>query len=190
MPTYDHLMGPNWHTELYEEFTPKLANYVYYRIGDWERARELVQDVWLKHYKKFKDVMDRGSSIPDEDLTYQAKWLYKTAKNALIDELRKKDVQKGHVALAKLGDDKVPRLADPVVQEEDAACVQQALGALNNKHAEALNLKDVCGYSYPEIADELNMKPGSVGRTLTRARDRFAEKLQELCPDLYLEKTK
>lgn len=190
MPTYDDLMGPNWHTELFDEMTPKLGHFVNLKIGDPERAMDLVQDVFFKHFKKFEDVIDRGSSISDEDLTYQRKWLYTTAKNALIDEYRKRDVQARHVALEKRHGDEVPRLADPVVRKEDDTCVQKTLGAMNDKHAEALMLKESQGYSYPEIADHLEISLSSVGKTLTRARDRFQELFQEFCPDLYLETSK
>jgi len=183
-------MGQDWYTELYDEMTPKLAKFIYLKIGDWERAMDLTQDVWVKHYKKFKDVIDRGPSIPDEDLTYQKKWLYTTAKYARIDELRKKDVQTQYVqSVDPDEDDDDPSPEDSVVRKEACACVQRVLASMSNKHAEILKLKDVLGYSYSEIADIVGMSRNSIGTSLTRARDAFEEFLQEICPDLYLEQT-
>ena len=187
MPTYEDLMRRNWYTELYQEMTPKLLNFVYMKIGDGERAQELAQDVWVKHYKKFENVIDQGSSISDEDLTYQKKWLYTTAKNARTDELRKKDVQTRYGQSVASDPASIPSPEDPVVRKEDDACVRKVLAAMNHRHAEALELKEIFECGYPEIADILGMSRNSIGQTLSRARNTFKELLRDICPDLYLE---
>ena len=75
MPTYEDLMEGNWYEGLYEEMTPKLIKYISVKTGDWENASDLTQDVWMKHYSQFEEVIDQGSSISIDDLTYQKKWL-------------------------------------------------------------------------------------------------------------------
>ena len=71
MPTYEDLMEGNWYEGLYEEMTPKLIKYISVKTGDWENASDLTQDVWMKHYSQFEEVIDQGSNISIDDLTYQ-----------------------------------------------------------------------------------------------------------------------
>jgi RNA polymerase sigma factor (sigma-70 family) len=179
---------PDWYIELNQDMESKLRHYIDVKIGDLERAKELVQDVWTKHHENFKDMIERGPSISDEDLTYQKKWLYRTAKNKWIDELKKKDVRKRYDQSVAPNPVSINSPEDLVVRKEDETCIQKVLATMNPKHAEALELKEIFECGYPEIADILGMSRNSIGQTLSRARDTFKALLQEICPDLYLER--
>jgi RNA polymerase sigma-70 factor (ECF subfamily) len=125
-------------------------------VGDADLARDLVQEAASRALA--------ASRVPDDPLAYRA-WLFRIARNAAIDELRR------------------TRATEPVDQADlngdfhhfdDARIakimVDQGLAQLPTVHREIIALIDIAGFSYGEAAALLGVPPGTVMSRIARAR--------------------
>lgn len=102
-------------------------------------------------------------------------WLYRVATNAALDELRRKRRR--------------PDPADPATSERAAPessvedrvgarlDVDAALRALPDEFRVAVVLRDLCDLDYAEIAEVLDIPPGTVRSRIARGRAALAEHL-------------
>lgn len=103
-------------------------------------------------------------------------WAYRVATNACLDELRRRGrrptpteddldrVERDH------GDD----LADDVARRDE---VRTALATLTPEFRAPLVLRDLEGLDYAEIAETLDLPPGTVRSRIARARRQLADRL-------------
>jgi RNA polymerase sigma factor (sigma-70 family) len=112
-------------------------------LGDAERARDVVQDAFLKLCAQDRDhVADR-----------LAEWLFTVCRNRALDVLRKEG------RMSRLGEDQVstcpspePDPADSAESRESAALVLECLERLPANQREVIRLKFQGGFSYREIS--------------------------------------
>ena len=120
-------------------------------------------------------------------------WLYRIARNAVYDWLRKRKIE----TVGELNDEIFTREkidsasfttpaggespADTMTHGELRVKIQAALAKLSPDHREIVLLKDVQGFSYKEIADSLSITLGTVMSRLYYAR----QKLQAMLKDEY-----
>jgi RNA polymerase sigma-70 factor (ECF subfamily) len=130
---------------VYDRYADALFRHCYFRTGDRERAKELVQETFTRTWQYLTD----GKPIDNIRA-----FLYRTATNLIIDDVRRGAM----LSLDALAEDGFqPR------DEADAARrahieAQVALGhldRLDDKHREALLLRYLDGLKPKEIADLL-----------------------------------
>lgn len=137
------------------EFEGPLTGYVAGLLsGDWEAARDVVQDVFLKLYKQDPtSVQDRLKS-----------WLYTVARNRAIDIIRKnKPMTVTSSEAFETLDDWRP---DPSAQAERAERHQEVLklvDRLPDNQREVIRLKFQSDLSYKEIAEITDLSVSNVG---------------------------
>lgn len=159
---------PTW-----EELAHSHGSFIYgvaYRLsGNHHDAQDLVQEVLLR--------VRRGLS------TYQPGnmngWLSRITTNAFLDRLRKKK-RRPTVSLPEDADRFIE--GSPGVEAEIAARdlpdhLQQLLAALPVDYRLPVVLKDVLGFSYLEIAEQLNIPVGTVRSRIHRGRSRLRDAL-------------
>lgn len=158
--------------------------------GEWNEAE--FASLFRRHYRQILSVARRvvGSAEAEEVCAeafwrlYRAGaqtasqgsvygWLYRTATRAAIDALRARQPR---------GEDMMPVSLDPedhsdgplrtMLRSEQIAEVRNVLARLDVEKAQILLLRH-SGLSYSEIADIMNVRPGSVGTMLARAEDAF-----------------
>lgn len=109
-------------------------------------------------------------------------WAHRVATNACLDELRRR----GRRPAPGLPDDD-PDLGDGAVTVDAGEAVDErvtsrlsiddALAALPDEFRVPVVLRDVVGHDYAEIADILDLAPGTVRSRISRGRKRLAELL-------------
>jgi RNA polymerase sigma factor (sigma-70 family) len=134
------------------EITSKLYNYCLSMTGSKWLAEDIVQETLIK-YLKIKQYE------PNREI--QITFLYKVAKNLLIDEKRKK------TPLLVESDERMEGYSDFV---EWDALLEILYGTLPIRQAMLITLKDVFQYTSEEIAQMLRVSNESVKTTLHRAR--------------------
>jgi len=140
-------------------------------------AEELVDDVFINVYK--------AMSTFDESKSQFKTWVYNIAKNATIDYLRKKKLETRSmydVLIDNDGEsveemdftssDKDP--LDLMINSEVKVSITEALHELKPLQAEILT-QYAYGYTYDEIAADLNMPIGTVKATMHSARKRMQQ---------------
>lgn len=107
-------------------------------------------------------------------------WVYRVSTNACLDELRRRR-RRPLVGLPS-DDDGVQRevvdLAAPVADGvADRLLVDEALSELPVEFRAAVVLRDICQLDYAEIAEVLDIPPGTVRSRIARGRGHLADKL-------------
>lgn len=68
-------------TEIYEQYSKKVLNYIWGKVGDQYLAEDLCADVFLKVYEKIDTFDESKASI--------STWIYTIAHNVVIDQYRR-----------------------------------------------------------------------------------------------------
>lgn len=158
---------------LVEKYRIKMFNLAYSITRDPDLADDLAQDVFIKAYEslpKFKSRSGFGT------------WLYRIAVNASMDHLRKErafktTVYKARTSEQAVHDDEIIKQEIEEEKEKRKKLLYQALRSLPEKHRIILTLRDVRGLPYREIADVLDISPGTVDSRLHRARQKLRKRL-------------
>ncbi len=131
-------------------------------VGTRAEAEDLAQEVFLKLY--------RNPLRRDENV---AGWLYRVAVNAGYNALRAAHRRQYREQIAGVDSYQPPRPEDEAQRHEIAARVRAVLLNIPERDARLLLLSDA-GFDYRELAEIIQVAPGSVGTLLARARRAFA----------------
>jgi RNA polymerase sigma-70 factor, ECF subfamily len=149
--------------------------YSYARVltgRSWE-AEDLLQDVLLRAF--------RGFGSFDRNLSAKA-WMFKILKNAYIDRGRRARARPVEEEWAV---DPVPLSPDPedlLMRTVTAEAVREGIRGLPVIWREVVELREIEGLSYQEIAEVIGKPIGTVMSRLSRGRDLLRATLQEpLC---------
>ena len=149
---------------LFRTYNVPLVRYLTRRLGDRDWAEEVAQETFLRALRQDRIENERA-------------WLFAVATNLVRDEARKDARRRRHLALlAERERAEGPAEQEPTSLEraQEAAMARRAVDALAERDRLALLMREE-GLSYEEIAVALDLSPGSVGTTLSRARRRLVE---------------
>ena len=167
----------------------KIYTLTYRLMGNHEDANDLAQEAFLRAYTAIKNFRGEASFLT---------WMCRIATNVCRDELRKKyrvsteslderiTLEDGEVSKQFASGDPGP--AEIYESKELQEKIQELINTLSPEFRLALVLRDIQGFSYEEIAQELECSLGTVKSRINRARnylkDRLmAEKEQIACPE-------
>lgn len=156
--------------------TPVLA-YVHRMVGDLSLAEDLVQDVFLRVYRRVESF--RGQCL-------FTTWLFQIAKNRVLDELRaqaRRPNTAAELSDSMVAPDHAPELDTELDETVDA--IWRAVGELEVELKMPLLLRDVAGLSYREIGETLKIELATVKWRIYRARESIQTALagRQLAPD-------
>lgn len=157
-------MSTDW-AEVYRTTFADLVRFLYRKVWDEERARDLAQEAFVRAL--------------DHDPADARAWLFTVAANLARDEARTAIRRRRHLTLVKAEAEAeaVTPAPDPVERmdrEDRAAAARRALDALSERDREVLLMWDA-GLSYVEISKQTGLAIGAIGTTLSRARRRLAD---------------
>ena len=153
---------------LFRTYNTPLVRYLTRRLGDRDWAEEVAQETFLR-------------ALRQDRIDNERAWLFAVATNLVRDEARKDARRRRHLALlAEQERAEEPTEPEPTSLEraQDAAMARRAVDALAERDRWALLMREE-GLSYEEIAVALDLSPGSVGTTLSRARRRLVQIYEE-----------
>jgi RNA polymerase sigma-70 factor (ECF subfamily) len=153
---------------LFRTYNVPLVRYLTRRLGDRDWAEEVAQETFLR-------------ALRQDRIDNERAWLFAVATNLVRDEARKDARRRRHLALlAEQGRAEEAVEPEPTSLEraQDAAMARRAVDALAERDRLALLMREE-GLSYEEIAVALDLSPGSVGTTLSRARRRLVQVYEE-----------
>ncbi len=165
---------------LVKRYEARLFNTVLGLVRNHHEAEDLFQEVLIKIYKKLKDF--RGDS---KFFT----WLYRVSVNTTWDHLRKKQRRPAFSLEKAIEEKRISPMAlkskdqgphNRADNEERLSLLKEVLENLKPKHRIILQLKEVDGCSYQEIAEILKCSIGTVESGLFRARAQLKKQLEPL----------
>jgi len=166
-------------TEAYGELVRKYQDRVFnacWRIcGHLEDARDLTQEAFLKGYEGLPGFRQESSFYT---------WIFRIVVNLALshrrEAQRRRDVslEQGLHLVGSQADGLAKRVGhkdgdDPAGAASEAelhGCVVRALQVLDDDHRAVIVLRDIEGFSYREIAEILQIPPGTVKSRVHRAR--------------------
>jgi RNA polymerase sigma factor (sigma-70 family) len=155
---------------LYDRYVEAVYRYVYYRVHSDTDAEDLVSDVFMRALRAIPRYEPRQAFLA---------WLYRIARNAVIDRARRARIQISFEdALAHPGVDQVVEPDAGLLALSDKETVRAAIARLTPLQQEVIVLRFVEGYSTSEIADLVGKREGTVRGIQFRA----LEMLRTLIP--------
>lgn len=164
--------------DLYSNMYSKVLQYVSYRITDYDQAKDITGDIFLKIYQKM------SSFNPDKAAA--STWAWTIVKNSMIDYFRVKKLDAIHLSKMTTEDGDqfdLPSSFDTfseVSTNETMSRIMQAIDELPASHREIVYLNLVEDLKYEDVASRTNTPLGTVKVTLAKAKRILANKLNDL----------
>lgn len=166
--------------QVYDEFYPKIFGYVFRRIGDYDVARDVSAETFLKAFLNLKSYRNEGHSI--------SSWLYKIATNEMNLYFRKLKYSPelfSRIADGLLADQVLHQVFEREKSEterqmrdyEDFSEIQRHLKSLDVKYQEVIALKYFEEKSIEEISQILDKPEGTIKSLLSRGIDKLRKRL-------------
>lgn len=165
---------------LIEKYQDMVYNYCYRFLGNEDDAADCTQEIFIRIYEKIR-TFRFGSRF--------STWLYRimvnSCKNTVVSGSYKKARNTASINEHSVSDSKIngSNPESTLMNRELSEYIGRAIGKLDENHRTVLVLKDIDGRSYEEISDILNLKPGTVKSTLSRARLKVAKELKKYMND-------
>ena len=139
---------------LYDRHVDAIYRYVYYRVRDDAEAEDLTSDVFMRALKAMPRYEPRQAFLA---------WLYRIARNAVIDKLRR---GKRQVSFEDALEHPMPEhIIEPdteLVARLEGEALRIAMAKLTPLQQEVLVLRFIEGYSTSEISRIVGKREGTV----------------------------
>lgn len=143
---------------LYGQHLSGLYNYVYLFTKSKARAEEIVQDVFVKIWEKRAGLVYINAFKP---------YLYRSAKNVLLDEVRRNAVKaRAIVALKPDSEESHTKTDDSIIYKEYQKIADQAISLLPEKRKAIFLMRTREELSLDEIAENLGISKSVVKKQL------------------------
>jgi len=152
--------------QLVRRYESRLIGVILRFVRDWELARDLAQETFLRAYERL-DQFDPSRRF--------GPWLFRIGVNLTLDHLRRR---KRRIWAALFTDNTLDKAPDPPTPDPRQAQdlseeVRRTLEEIPEKYRTILILRDLENFSTSEIAAIVNRKEATVRWRLAEARDRF-----------------
>lgn len=154
--------------DLFYQYYKEVVGYAMSIVKNRIAAEEIAQEVFIRFHR-----------YGTENVQYTKPWLYKTTLFLSYNYLRsqKREIKTEENLIALEFDTKATQNVDTdpeevFVKKEMNYEIHQVLSKMTDTEKNILQLK-YNGFSYKEIAKALNININSVGKTLSRAREKF-----------------
>lgn len=158
-------------SEIYDFYIIRIFRFIYLKTSSKETAEDLASEVFLRYWKRIKKGMEDESlneTIADDKVK---PFLYKIARNLIIDFYRKKEILTVEIdsdIKDKIQDQKQDILAD-ISKKEEIRELINSLEQIKDEYREVVILRYVEDLPTIEIAEITGKTNGSVRVLLHRA---------------------
>lgn len=166
------------------KYQNRLYNVILRICSNPDDAAELTQETFVKVIENIEKFQGKSSFYT---------WAFRIAVNLTINYCRRSsrvglksldsdesgsDDQASGTLREYLSNDKSPDPAAMAQNRELCELVTQSIARLDEDHRTVLVLRDIEGMSYSQIAQVLELEPGTVRSRISRARGRFRDILE------------
>lgn len=153
-------------TTAWLEHEKELRTFLQSRVKDTHQAEDVLQDVFIK-------ALAEGSKFCD--LENSRAWLFRVAKNQLID------YQRTHKEHDDLPEQAIAKKLEIAPVENLSTCLPYVLKKMNEQDQEIIQLCDLDGMNQAEYAKLKNLSLTGAKSRIQRARERLKEQLKISC---------
>ena len=158
--------------ELYECLKVNIFSLAFQMLKSKEEAEEVLQDTFLKLFKKADGYKPRRGSV--------RAYIYTIARNECISRLRAKQVR------PKIEESWQSETIEGIMQEEnktdpiDQIVIAKALDHLREEDRDLVRQAFFCGYSHKELANNMGLPLGTVKTRIRQALLRMRRYLEHV----------
>jgi RNA polymerase sigma factor (sigma-70 family) len=145
-------MKSTWIVETLNQYESQLIRYAAWILGDADRAREVVQETFLRLCKE----------KPERVESHLAQWLFTVCRNLAFD-VRKKENRMSPLTDPETVAAVADRPGQSLEQDETMSQVLRIMDTLPTNQREVLRLKFQCDLSYKEISEITRLSVTNVG---------------------------
>lgn len=152
--------------ELYNDYFPRIYNYVHYRVNDFHDADDITSQIFIKLFSKLKYYRPERASF--------SAWIFSIARNTVIDYYRHLS-RNPSTPLEETGNfmDLRPSPDEAVASDEMRQHLHRALVSLSRREREIIALKFWSDFSNRDIASSMGISESNTGVILYRAMRRL-----------------
>ena len=141
--------------ELYERYASRVFRFLYAHMDNRLDAEDLVGDVFLRVWRSLPNYQEQGVPF--------LAFLFRIARNALIDHYRRASKSKQNVSIEDITlRDSGPGTGDKVVANLEHEEIKQTLGQLREDYRTVLVLRFLSELSPEETANVMDRSAGAV----------------------------
>jgi len=163
---------------LYSTMYSKVLQYVSYRINDYDLAKDITGDIFLKIFEKMNSFDSKKAALNT--------WAWTIVKNSMIDYFRLKKLNA--IQISKLAGENdetfdLPSSYDTFAQistNETMSRIMNAINELPESHKEIVYLNLIEDLKLEDVASRTNKPIGTVKVTMMKAKNILAKKLNNL----------
>ena len=153
-------------TDSYKEYYPSVCSYIYYRINNWETAKDLSQDVFLR-------LMDYNQMLRPDTVKY---FIFTIARNLLNDYLRRYyKKQEIDSYIYDTMSTSTNETEEKIIGDDLMTMERTRLAAMPEQRRLIYTLSRFENKTSPEIANELNLSCRTVENHLFLGRREMRE---------------
>ncbi len=153
-------------TELYLQHRRRALAIARRILHDADEAEDVVQEVFTRLFSQ---------NVRFDGKAAYTTWLHRILVNSSINSLRARK-RRGRLE-SSVGASEDPE--ETAVSNQQHEQFLEALQHLSEQHRQVVTLRDLRGYSYPEIARMLGLPEGTVKSALNRGRTRLMARMAE-----------
>ena len=155
--------------KIWEEFHPRLRQFILKRIPDEQNADDLLQEVFLKIHARI-DTLRHEEKLQS--------WLFQITRTTIADYYRKHKTTVELSAALELADE--PDIEDDVVKDLIPS-VKAMVNSLPAEYRQALILTEYEGLTQRELAQRLGISLSGAKSRVQRAREKLKTMLLNCC---------
>lgn len=142
------------------------------RVGRRDVAEEILQDAFVKS-------LDKGASLREADSVIA--WFYRMLRNALVDRMRRRDVESRALERATVEPIEEARAPDEGLLGAVCQCVSSLIDTLKPEYATAIRRVDMEGQTVAALAEAEGITANNASVRLFRAREALRRQLVKSC---------
>jgi len=173
--------GESWAQKLvYEQHASTMMSVCIRYVGDYETARDILQEGFIKVFTKIDSYTGAGAF---------AGWLRRVFITTALEFLRQKNALKQSIDIDDFHnefEDNQPTIIDKITAEDLLNCV----AGLADGYRTIFNLYAIEGYSHAEIADMLQISENTSRSQFMRARNILQREVEKLIGKEYAQRYK
>jgi RNA polymerase sigma-70 factor, ECF subfamily len=158
--------NPDW-----GETLDRIRAFIAVRVGDPELAADITQDVFVRSIAS--GALDQVDNV--------TAWLYRSARNAVIDHYRTRRIHAPMPDLERWPDPGPSNRLPNRATRELAGCLRPLLGRLSPSARDALTRVDLEGQTHQQAADQLGISVSGMKSRVQRARRQLKDQLTSCC---------
>lgn len=141
---------------LFETHYERVARYIAVRIGNMDEAEDLASEVFVRALRAIDSYKDTGAPMEA--------WLFKIARNSVIDHLRERRRRPPPTELNEAlgGPDGKDGPDDRLEHAEEVEMLKQAMEHLSDAQRQVLALRFGAEMTSEQVATVVGKKPGAV----------------------------